>query len=337
MGADARIVAPIYRNQYLDGLPEKSVVGLKATKAPSRLNSIIKPFNRQVSKYHVKRFSPSVIHETYYDRSPVTAAGAKRFLTVYDMIHERYAWSFPDDDETTHIKRAAVARADHIIAISHSTKRDLCELFVVPEDKVTVVHLGFERFRHTGTVDLTPTTERPYLLYVGNRSGYKNFEGMVRAVASDKGLRDQFDIITFGGRPFNTHDRELTESLGLRTGSVHHLNGNDAQLGALYNNARALVYPSYYEGFGLPPLEAMAHDCPVVVSNTSSMPEVVGDAGEYFAPSDCEQQAQAIRNVVFDEARRDDLIAKGRERLKHFSWKRCAQETLDTYRKVLLE
>ncbi len=160
---------------------------------------------------------------------------------------------------------------------------------------------------------------------------------MVRAVASDKGLRDAFDIITFGGPSLNTHEREFTEAVGLRTGSVHHLKGNDAQLGALYNNARAFVYPSYYEGFGLPPLEAMAHDCPVVVSNTSSIPEVVGDAGEYFAPSDCEQQAQAIRNVVFDEARRDDLIAKGRERLKHFSWKRCAHETRDSYRKVLWE
>lgn len=334
MQEEVQILAPVYQNEYLDSLPANSVIGLKVPKAPSKLIFAFKGFNQNISKHYARHLSPNIVHETYYDNTYFPVPGAARFLTVYDMIHERFPDLFPQDDKTTHKKRLAVARADHIIAISLSAKQDLCEFFNIPEEKVTVVHLGFEKFKYPNPGEMTIVPERPFLLYVGNRSGYKNFEGMLRAVAADSELRDAFDVVAFGGSKFKTEEMALFENLGLRPGSVRQLNGSDAQLGVLYKNARAFVYPSYYEGFGLPPLEAMAQHCPVVVSNTSSIPEVVGNAGEYFTPSDCEEQTHAIRNVVFNEARRDELVARGHERLKQFSWHRCASETRDIYRKV---
>lgn len=335
IGEDARIVAPIYRNNYLGDLPQRKVVGVKLAQMPTRLVRLADPLNRQISSRYATRFSPAIIHETYYNSKSFAAARSVRFLTVYDMISELFPNMSDPSNRGSVIKRLSVERADHIIAISQSAKNDLCELFNVPEEKVTVVYLGFDNFRSEYKHKTSLLTKRPFLLYVGTRSGYKNFEGLLRAVASDKDLRDNFDIIAFGGPPVGADEMKLVEVIGLRPESVHHLDGADAVLGSLYNCASAFVYPSKYEGFGLPPLEAMAHDCPVIVSNTSSIPEVVGGAGEYFDPASWEDQANAIRRVVFDEARRNELILLGRERLKHFSWARCAQETVDIYRRVL--
>jgi glycosyltransferase involved in cell wall biosynthesis len=158
---------------------------------------------------------------------------------------------------------------------------------------------------------------------------------MLKAVSSSPALKNAFDVVAFGGGAFNAAEQEIIAQLGFEPNTVRQLFGGDHVLGQLYAQARAFVYPSVYEGFGLPPLEAMAHDCPVVTSNSSSMPEVVGDAGEYFDPIDIEAQAQAIESVVFDEQRRGQLIAAGRQRLPLFSWERCASETQVVYQKVL--
>jgi glycosyltransferase involved in cell wall biosynthesis len=331
MNEDLRVFAPIYRNRYVKDLPEKNVVGREIKKLPAKSIRLCAALNRYMGGCEIKRFSPRILHETYYSGHPLNVKGAARVLTVYDMIHEKFADKFPDRDKTSHYKRVAVERADHIISISHSTKRDLCDMFGVSPKKVSVVHLGFDKFSETAKQAFSIIGNQPFLLFVGNRNGYKNFEGLLRAVASRKELRENFDIISFGGSSFNSSEKNLIQSLGLREGSVHHFNGADSRLGYLYKFASAFVYPSLYEGFGLPPLEAMAHRCPVVTSNTSSMPEVVGLAGEYFTPVNIEEQAQAICNVVFDETRRDTLVQLGTERLKDFSWRTCADQTRDVY------
>lgn len=112
--------------------------------------------------------------------------------------------------------------------------------------------------------------------------------------------------------------------------------GDDYILTTLFREASTFVYPSLYEGFGLPPLESIAHDCPLVTSNNSSMPEFVSLAGEYFDPTDVESISNAISKVVFDELRRNELINEGRKRLFQFSWNSCALETRGVYRKVIL-
>ncbi|WP_199104535.1 glycosyltransferase family 1 protein [Aquitalea sp. ASV11] len=118
---------------------------------------------------------------------------------------------------------------------------------------------------------------------------------------------------------------------------VIHISGNDNLLQSLYQSAHAFIYPSLYEGFGLPPLEAMANNCPVISSNTSSMPEVIGNAGYYFNPSDINSIDMAINEVVYNSELRDKLIANGMIRLKEFTWEKCAQKTLQVYKHVLNE
>jgi glycosyltransferase involved in cell wall biosynthesis len=307
---------------------------LRLRSFPARGTGLIEAANRRLSTLHALAFRPGVLHETYYAQTPPVAIGCARVLTVYDMIHERFSSELQTGDPTSRNKRAAVSRADHIICISHSTRSDLCDMLGVPPGKVSVVHLGMDVFSGREASGRAPLARRPYLLYVGNRAGYKNFSAFLRAVAARRQLRESFDVVAFGGGALRADERELMRELALDPANIVQVGGGDDVLGDLYRNAAALVYPSLYEGFGLPPLEAMAHDCPVVSSNTSSMPEVVGNAGEYFDPEDVESQAEAICRVVLDAQRQRELIDQGRKRIGLFSWDRCAVETLQVYRNL---
>lgn len=335
LGESVDILAPLHHNRYLKELPSERVHGFELNRFPPTSTRLIATINRKIASLQAHKLQPEILHETYYAVIPVKGPFKRRILSVYDMIHEKFASEFPPRDATSRIKRQAISRADHIIAISHSTKKDLCQLFDVPFDKVSVVHLGFEKFEALAPIKKPKAPARPYLLYVGSRGGYKNFKFMLKAVASQAMLINEFDIVAFGGGPFNASEKNLIKILGFKPGTVRQIGGDDHMLGALYCAAAAFVYPSLYEGFGLPPLEAMAHDCPVVTSNTSSMPEVIGPAGEYFNPADIEAQAHAICLVVFDTLRRQQLVLEGRRRLGNFSWARCATETRHVYAKVL--
>lgn len=340
LGHQADVVAPIHRNRYLKDLPPERVHGVELERFPPKTGRIFGVVNDQLSKLKMRGMAPDVIHETYYSGQLLCPAAKGRFITVYDMIHEKYAAGFSARDPATKYKRLAVGRADHVICISHSTKNDLCALFDVPEHKVSVVHLGFEKFGQPASAVAASTAkqpQRPFLLYVGSRGGYKNFPRMLKAVASRSALQGALDVVAFGGGAFNADELALISTLGFAPQAVRQVGGGDEVLGSLYADAAAFVYPSVYEGFGLPPLEAMAHNCPVVTSNSSSMPEVVGYAGEYFDPLDVEAQSDAICKVVFDAQRRSQLIELGGQRLPMFSWDRCALETQAVYQQVLLD
>ena len=220
---------------------------------------------------------------------------ARRVLTIYDLIHERYPNSFINSVGTTRPKKIAANRADHVICISESTRRDLVEYCGVPEERTSVIYLGVDP--NFGQV--INTTERlnprPFLLYVGARGGYKNFNGLVKAFAKSERLRQEFDLLCFGGGAISSSELELAMALGLRPNQLIQIGGSDNILVSLYKQASALVYPSLYEGFGIPPLEAMTVGCPVICSNSSSLPEVVGDAAETFNPLDMEAILAALK------------------------------------------
>jgi glycosyltransferase involved in cell wall biosynthesis len=336
LGDQIDVVAPIHRNRYLRGFSGGLVHGVWLERFPPKTDRLILMANRHLSGFKVSGLDADILHETYYSASPVKTAVKGRVITVYDMIHDKFPAQFSLRDPGIKHKRLAVNRSDHIICISQNTKKDLCELFDVPEHKVSVVYLGFDKFdSKIGQPEPPSEVVRPYLLYVGSRMGYKNFERMLTAVALSPALKSTVDIVAFGGGEFNGTEKALIRKLGFRASGVRQVSGDDSVLARLYAEAHAFVYPSVYEGFGLPPLEAMAHDCPVVTSNSSSMPEVVGDAGAYFDPLDIDSQAQAIASVVFSDEYRAALIAAGRQRLPLFSWERCARETQVAYHKAL--
>ncbi|WP_273824784.1 glycosyltransferase family 4 protein [Pseudomonas asplenii] len=330
-GNDLACFARLHRNNYLKDLPSSSVYGQWVERYWPRTTRAILAYNYILGRQGMRKWRPDVVHETYYSRFASGPKGCPKVLTVYDMIHELFPESFAARDKTTELKRLAVERADHVICISESTRLDLMRLFSVPEDKVSVVHLGFEHFSARPMEAKLP---RPYLLYVGSRHGYKNFSGLLQAVAASARLKRDFDIVAFGGGGFSEAEKQSILGLGFGVDQVRHISGDDAVLGGLYDAARAFVYPSLYEGFGLPPLEAMRHSCPVISSGTSSMPEVIGDAGVLFDPGDSEVMALAIERVVYSESEIAELVRRGRERLNHFSWQRCTQETLSIYQSL---
>jgi glycosyltransferase involved in cell wall biosynthesis len=155
---------------------------------------------------------------------------------------------------------------------------------------------------------------------------------LIKAIAASNKLKNDFDVVAFGGEKFDREELDFIVACGLRTEQVKHCEGNDQTLGLLYRQARTFVYPSLYEGFGLPPIEAMAHDCPVVSSNTSSMPEVIGSAANFFVPSDIESIKEAIERTVYSEQSLKNLVKLGSQRLHRFSWEKCATETLKVYK-----
>ena len=161
-----------------------------------------------------------------------------------------------------------------------------------------------------------------------------SFDGLLKACAISNVIKNKIKIVAFGGGRFSSQEILNINEFGFKDGFVQQVGGNDEVLASLYANALCFLYPSLYEGFGLPSLEAMAAECPVVSSNTSSMPEVVNQAGVYFDPNNTDEMCSAIERVVEDEALRLNLIQLGLENIKLFSWQKCATETLEIYKKM---
>jgi glycosyltransferase involved in cell wall biosynthesis len=332
---DVAVITPFYVNQYLkyaDRFVEIYGFPVKKFRRTGRLARII---NWLVALPISRLLQPQIVHETYYSARSIAPKRAKVILTVHDMIHERFADEFSIFDVTSREKAIAVARADHIICISDQTRQDLIEILAVKPEKISVVYHGFSLTSNKVPFKKLKGFMRPFFLYVGVRNGYKNFEKLLDAFAKSIILKKDIDIVCFGGGAFASNELVLLKSLGLTLENVRQVSGSDEKLAIYYQSAIAFVYPSLYEGFGIPPLEAMSYDCPVVCSNVSSIPEVVSDAGLMFDPYSTESIMLALEQIVSDESLRIDLINRGRERIKEFSWHRCAKETLDVYLKVV--
>jgi glycosyltransferase involved in cell wall biosynthesis len=331
---DVRVVAPFFVNRYLAAVrPPVRVIGrytprLNTTWRANRLA------NRLASHVLLRALRPRILHETYYSHFNCAPRGARHVVTVFDMIHELFPGEYGPGDRTSFAKRKVVERADHVICISAQTRADLIERWHVEPAKLSVIHLAAS-LDHVADAKLPESfTGKPYLLYVGARTGYKNFRRFIEAFASSGRLRTDFRIVAFGSGGFTHDELELIRRLRLTGDQVSQISGSDSVLRALYENAAAFVYPSLYEGFGIPPLEAMSFGCPVLCSSAGSIPEVVGDAAQLFDPTSHESIATAIEGVVYDSARRSALVALGHLRRAGFSWDVCARETLDVYERV---
>lgn len=333
-GNRVEIFSPLYVNEYFKPGDLVRPTGIHVPAIPRSLR-IIRTLNNFVSLKLKMRRDVDIFHETYYSSKRLAPKNAKVVLTVYDMIHERFSDHFLRSDTTSRKKALAVERADHVICISEQTRQDLIELRGVNPAKISVVYLGFTLTKQRESVRNADTPAHPFLLYVGDRGGYKNFESLLQAYAASSTLKKDFELICFGGGKFTPKEKILLQRLGLSMERVRQVSGDDTILARYYSLASAFIYPSLYEGFGIPPLEAMSFACPVVCSSVSSIPEVVGNAGEMFDPYEPESIRLAIERVVSDDALRQILIARGQEQIKLFSWKRCAQETLDVYRRVI--
>jgi len=328
-----KIVAPLYVSVRLQDLAPAKVWG-RFIRSPSiNKKRVAKVLGRLLTAPLARRFRADILHESYH--SPVRTApkDTKVVITVYDMTHEVFPDLFVPKGRVIQWKTASINRADWIICISENTRQDVLRYHPHVADRASVVHLGFDPPPPLPAVSERPH-ERPYLLYVGMRRDYKNFTGLVDAFSASERLRRDFDVVCIGDGAFQPGERDRLTKAGV-AGKFLQFEADDLALQRWYHHAHLFVYPSLYEGFGIPPLEAMAAGCPVVAMKVSSVPEVCGDAAEYALPGEPESLRTALENVAYSPERAETLRALGWERLKLFSWERCAQETSEVYRKLL--
>jgi glycosyltransferase involved in cell wall biosynthesis len=286
-----------------------------------------------------------LVHSTTYC-APELGGGKKLVVTIYDVSFLTHPECHMREN-IEHCMRGtvlAVKRADAIIAISEHTKGDLVRHFGASADGVTVTHLAaggaFKRVSDEARLSAVRSRyglPESFVLFVGSLEPRKNVETLFRAYGMlPLGVRRRLKLVVAGGRGWmNEGMQDGLGSLGI-SGDVLFA-GYVAQedLPALYSLATVFAYPSLYEGFGLPVLEAMACGCPVVASNVSSIPEVTGGAAMLLDPRDAEGMARSMAAVFEDRGLSADLSARGMERSSGFSWERCARETLEVYRRTL--
>lgn len=269
----------------------------------------------------------TVFHPTYYS-SPLPRRARARVVTVFDMAHERLPSLFPSDP-TSASKRRWCATSDVIMTISHATKDELIDCYGVDPARVVVTPLASALPRAGAEVR---SHDRPYVLSVGQTWPHKDFGTALRAMAAAE-LPDDADLVVFGAGTLSEADLQLAASLGLRD-RLQTVSGDDRTLDNLYQHAIALIYPSRYEGFGLPILEAMDRGCPVVLSDLAVHREVAGPAGLFFDPGDA-VGAAAHLTATLDQQVRAERATMGASNSARFDWEETARLTADAYRQAL--
>ena len=286
------------------------------------------------------RENATLAHIPYF--APPFFSRARVVVTIHDLIPmllPAYRGSL-FVRAYTQLVAASARRADAIIADSECSKRDIVRILRVPESRVRVVYLAAdERFAPTRASNRD--LPEKFLLYLGGYDQRKNVRVIIEAFAQlpefyRAGVRLALAGVKLGqDSEFFPDPRRIARKANLPDDAIQCIGWVDeADKPALYSHAHAFLFPSLYEGFGLPPLEAMASGAPVIASNASSLPEVIGDAGMLIAPRDVRAWADAMRAVLTDNARRDMMRVRGLQQSKKFSWQRAAEETLAVYQSI---
>ncbi len=271
-----------------------------------------------------------LLHQTFYHPRFLEKRGSRpSVVTVYDMIPELFPELF---DRNPHLAKAEYIRqSDLVIAISESAAADLVRVYGEIAAPIVVTPLGVDPVFRPGVRALSDLPPR-YQLFVGRRDGYKNFGVVIAALASDASNSDP--LVAVGGGPFSVEEHRLLARYGLG-GRVIQRDLPEVALPAAYANASVFIFPSQYEGFGLPTLEAMASGTPTLLAAASSLPEVGGSAARYFDPTDSSALADLLRWIDNDPGGAADLGARGLARASEFTWRRTAELTGLAYRQLL--
>lgn len=273
---------------------------------------------------------------TYYNPYFLEHIGNKPYvLTVYDMIHELYPEYFKDDAFNVVInKEIVLKRASKIIAVSKNTKKDILRFYPeIDETKIEVIYHG-QSIKKTDFNQPEINLPERYILYIGSRATYKNFDFFIKSITPTL-INDTSINVLFGGAGSFSKEEELDfEMLGIRNQTFQY-DFQEKELGMLYKSALCFVFPSKYEGFGIPVLESMYSGCPVVLTNYSSFPEVAGDAGVYFEKDNEIDLREKIELLINSPLEREKYIDLGYQRIKLFDWDTAAKKCSKLYKSVL--
>ena len=325
---DLKVFASIYLNEKIEKLPKKILSGYKLKNRIPYTGKFFEKLNFVISKYQIKKFKPHVLHKTYYS-SNLENINSKIILTVFDLWHEK------NSDYKYLPKKNSIKIADQILCPSNKTKKDLMEIYNIEKEKITVTYFGIEDLKKYNKLSNFDNFDKKFLLFVGSRGRYKNFNNFIKAFSRSKILKKDFFIICFGGGSFSKDEKKLFHELQISTKIIKSENDNDETLYNLYIRACCLVFPSAHEGLGLPPLEAMSLGCPVISSNHEAILEGVGDAAVVFDPLNIDEIKFKLESTIYSKEKIEELIKHGYLQSKKFSWEKCANETLQIYKKSL--
>jgi len=288
--------------------------------------------NNSKSRTIISKSNFDVFHPTYYNPYFLNLLKAKPFIiTVYDLTHEIYSNDLGDSKVLIKQKEQLIKKSAKIIAISNNTKQDLLKYYDVNEEKISVVYLA-NPLKSKIILHNLYLPEK-FVLFVGNRGAYKNFSNFIQGMTTILANDDELTIVCGGGGKFSKN--EIKEFKRLHIGErIKYYNIDDTILFNLYKKAQLFVFPSLYEGFGLPVLESFYSGCCLVASNRTSIPEVAENAAIYFDPENPDDIACNIEKVLYNKNLRQSLIIKGYEQLKKYSWKKTAESTARVYSEI---
>jgi|TARA_B110000971_G_scaffold94985_1_gene97686 glycosyltransferase involved in cell wall biosynthesis len=320
----------IHKNEYLNEYSSESIY-LK------KYPLFSKTFFEQMNKFKFKKdhyvYKPDIIHYTYY--GPQISTQSKSIVTVYDLIHEKFYKKYGLKKPFFEHRKKILDSMDIIISISENTKKDLIKIYKINENKIHTVYLGLDIKKNITNDEINYTNNNPYILYVGNRSKHKNFISVIKAFSSSKKINSNFKFICFGGGEFNISEKKLFNDLNLNK-KIEYIHGNDLLLQNLYKKSNLFVYSTLYEGFGLPPMEAIQNNCPALISNVGSLKEIYDDGVMYVNnPLDINEWSENMKTILFEDRIKNDYLTKGKKRIQLYSWQKCADQTKNLYKKLL--
>ena len=284
-----------------------------------------------VKRRVTRRLNTNIWHPTYY--TWLEGWRGPQIFTVYDMLYERYEHLFNEFEDRFYRrqKRECLQRADRVLCISRTTAEDVQTYLGIKADKIRVIPLGVSSAFHTLTETGDQSAQTPYFLYVGGRRRYKNFDGALLAFSRWERRQDVSLLVV--GADFSAAERRKIAALGLSRCVRLMRDVSDLRLQALYNRAAGLIYPSLYEGFGIPLLEAAMCGCPVIASRIPSTCELLGDIPIYFDATDTDAMIDAFETGL-SEGRQSERTTRGLRKAAEFSWDKTARQTLDVYHEV---
>ncbi len=301
-------------------------------KGKQRLNGFLKSLSESKLQKIAQNRNYDLFHPTYYYNFPSEEI-RPYVITVHDMIHELFCEEYEELNGRAFMnrKKEVIQNATRIIAISEQTKSDLLSIYGNElEKKIDVVYHG-SPFTLKSEIKEKALIDKKYILFVGARKLYKNFTRFFKSIAPL--LNEEMHLICVGN-DFEEEEKKLIASFGL-SNCVVSQKVSDQDLISLYQHAQLFVFPSRYEGFGFPILEAFSCGCPVASSNNSSLSEIAGNAAAFFDPEEETSIYETVKKVLENPSLRNELKTKGFRRLKFFSWEKCAEQTLGSYQKAL--
>lgn len=321
---NSKIFAPLTINQYLSNKKKNNFYIFKFKRIPKFCRKFFFFINDILTLIYVVITKPDIIHLSYYNNFFVKNLKIPFVITVYDLIHEKM-----NLNQLQFKKKLLLEKAKHIICISKQTKKDLIKFYKIEKQKISVIYLGIKKTNFKKKI-----VREKFLLFVGDRGRYKNFQLLVKAFSKSKFLKKKYKIICFGGGIFNANEKTLFKKFGIKNNIIQ-IKGDDKKLKNLYQKASLYISLSKNEGFGLTLLEAMQYECPVVCSDIPVFREIYKNSCIYVKNKNINSIKKGIENLLKSKKKQKDLVSRGRKIANKFTWKKCALFTTEVYKKVL--